>query len=196
MKKKEKLVRLVMFALFMALIVIFTFTPYLGYITLGASISITTLHIVVILGAAILKKPYYGAALGFIWGMLCLIKAFMEPIIANVPFQNPLVSVLPRVVVGLVASLLIGVLLNTKLPTAVSVGIGSLVATLTNTVLVISALTVFNGFDTLLAGIKTSLTTIITVLIGVNGIIETVAAVILVPAIYIATEKFFKKQTK
>ncbi len=195
MKNKQKLVRLVTFALFTALIVVLTFTPNLGYITFGGTISITTLHIVVILGAAILG-PTYGAGIGFVWGMLCLIKAFMEPIAVNIPFQNPLISVVPRIIVGLVAGLIIKALLKTKLPKVISIGIGTVVGTLTNTVLVITALNIFNGFETLTAGVTTTLETIITILISVNGIIELVAAVILVPAIYMATEKIFSKQLK
>ena len=53
MKKKQKLTYLVMCALFAALIVVMTFTPYLGYITVGV-IEITTLHIVVIFASTVL----------------------------------------------------------------------------------------------------------------------------------------------
>ena len=53
MKKKQKLTRLVLCALFAALIVVLTFTP-LGYIIIGPGIAITTIHLVTILGASIL----------------------------------------------------------------------------------------------------------------------------------------------
>ena len=193
MKKQKKLVRLVLCAIFSALIVVMTFTPNLGYITIGATISITTIHIVAILGAAILG-PSYGAGIGLVWGVLCLIKAFLEPILVNIPFQNPLISVVPRILVGLVTGLVVTALLKTKLPKAVSVGIGAFAGTLTNTILVITALNVFNGFETITAGVTQTLETIITILISVNGIIELVAAVILVPTIYMATEKFLKNK--
>ncbi len=191
MKKKKKLVRLVLFALFSALVVIMTFTPNFGYITIGNTISITTIHIVVILGSAMLG-PAYGAGLGGVWGMLCLIKAFMEPILVNIPFQNPIISVLPRVIVGLVVGLIVYGLSKTKIPKPIYVGLGAIVGTLTNTALVITALNVFNGFETITAGVTQTLETIITILISVNGIIELVAAVILVPSIYMATHKIIK----
>ena len=70
MKQKKKLTRLVMCALFSALIVVMTFTPYLGYITVGV-IEITTLHAVVIFGAAVLG-PAMGAVLGGVWGLTCI----------------------------------------------------------------------------------------------------------------------------
>lgn len=191
MKKKKKLVRLVLFALFSALVVIMTFTPNFGYITIGNTISITTIHIVVILGSAMLG-PGYGAALGGVWGLLCLIKAFLEPILVNIPFQNPIISVLPRILVGLVVGLIVYGLSKTKVPKPIYVAIATIVGTLTNTVLVITALNVFNGFETITAGVTQTLETIITILISVNGIIELVAAVILVPSIYMATHKIIK----
>jgi uncharacterized membrane protein len=190
MKKKKKLVRLVLLALFAALIVVLTFTP-LGYIIIGPGIAITTIHLVTILGASIFG-PKEGAFLGAFWGVLCVIKAFQEPIPANIPFQNPMISVVPRIFVGLVTGIVVMLLLKTKIKKPLAIAIGALAGTLTNTVLVITALNVFNGFETLTLGVTTTLNTIITTLIGVNGIIEVVAAVILVPTIYMATNKYIK----
>ena len=196
MKKKQKLVRLVMCALFSALIVVMTFAPNLGYITIIPNlISITTLHIVVILGAAILG-PSYGAFLGTVWGTLCLIKAFMEPILINLPFQNPLVSVLPRILVGLVAGLIVKALLKTKLPRAISIGIASAAGTLTNTGLVVLTLWLTDGLGVYLNGSAATLKNIYTALIGLNGIAELIVAILLIPAVYMATEKIFAKQLK
>ncbi len=193
MKKKKKLVRLVLFALFSALIVVMTFTPNFGYITIGNTISITTIHIVVILGAAILG-PVYGAGLGGVWGVLCLIKAFMEPILVNVPFQNPLTSVLPRLLVGLFVGAIVYGLAKTKVPKAVSVTASTVVGTLTNTALVLTALKLFGGFELLFGDSAKLLTTIFASIVAVNGIIELVAALILVPTIYMATHKIIKNK--
>ncbi len=190
MKKKEKLIRLVVTALFSALIVVMTFTP-LGYIPVGVGISITTIHLATILGAALLGIKE-GVFLGAFWGVTCLIKAYLEPIPVNVPFQNPLVSVVPRIFVGLVTAIVVGALLKTKLPKPVTLIIGSVSGTLTNTVLVITALNIFGGFETLALGVSNTLNTIISTLIGVNGIIELAVAVILVPSLYIAIEKSLK----
>ncbi len=190
MKKKEKLIRLVVTALFSALIVVMTFTP-LGYIPIGVGISITTIHLATILGAALLGVKE-GVFLGAFWGITCVIKAFLEPILANIPFQNPMISVVPRIFVGLVTALVVGALFKTKLPKAVTLAIGAVAGTLTNTILVITALNVFGGFETLALGISTTLSTIVSTLIGVNGIIEIAVAVILVPSLYIAIEKSLK----
>ncbi len=190
MKQKKKLNRLVICAFFVALIVVMTFTP-LGYIPVGPSYAITTIHIATILGACILGTKY-GAFLGFAWGGFCIMKAFQEPIPANIPFQNPMISLVPRVIVGIVAGLVFYALSKTKLKKPISLAISAVAATLTNTVLVLTALTLFNGFESITAGVETALDTIFTVLISVNGVIEIVAAVILVPSLYMATEKMLK----
>jgi uncharacterized membrane protein len=187
MKEKKKLVRLVMCALFGALTVVMTFTPYLGYITVGI-IEITTLHIVVILGSTILG-PKYGSVLGGVWGLTCIIRAFQFGII---PFQNPLVSLLPRVIVGLVAGLVFMGLSKTKCKKPVALALSAFAGTLTNTVLVLSSLRLFGGFETLFGEAAKTLDVIIGTLISTNGLIELISAVIVVPAIYLATEKHFK----
>ena len=85
-------------AVLSALIIVMTVVPYTGYIYYGL-IEITTLHIVVAIGAVMLGWKY-GAWLGFVWGATCVIRAFTNPLWA--PFTNPLVSLVPRVIVGIV----------------------------------------------------------------------------------------------
>ena len=187
MKKKKQLVRLVICALFAALTVVMTFTPYLGYITVGV-IEITTLHIVIIFGAAVLG-PKYGAILGGVWGLTCVARAFQFGII---PFQNPMVSLVPRIFVGLVAGLVFWGLSKTKCKKPVALGITAFAGTLTNTVLVLSSLQLFGGFETLFGEAAKTLDVIIGTLISTNGLIEMISAIIIVPSLYMATQKYFK----
>ncbi len=187
MKKKKKLVRLVICALFAALTVVMTFTPYLGYITVGI-IEITTLHIVIIFGAAVLG-PVYGGILGGVWGITCVARAFQFGII---PFQNPMVSLVPRIIVGVVAGLVFTGLSKTKCKKPVALGITALIGTLTNTVLVLSSLQIFGGFEVLFGEAAKTLDVIIGTLISTNGLIEMISAIIIVPSLYMATQKYFK----
>ena len=217
MKKKQNLVRLVLFALFSALIVAMTFTPYMGYITVGI-IEITTLHIVVIIGATILGAKY-GAFLGGIWGITCIVRAVQ---MGFIPFVNPVVSLLPRILVGLVAALVFIGLSKTKLSKIVSLVLAALAGTVTNTTCVLSALKLcddvkivygdihlvlgktdllikagelsFNGFEALFGNGAKTIEVIVGTIIGTNGIIELVAALILVPSIYMATHKIIKNK--
>lgn len=166
-------------AVLSALIIVMTVVPYTGYIYYGL-IEITTLHIVVAIGAVMLGWKY-GAWLGFVWGATCVIRAFTNPLWA--PFTNPLISLVPRVIVGMVAGLVAETLRKSKCKHFVIGSVSAAAATLTNTVLVLTALKLFS------AVINGSLIeTIYLTLIGVNGIIELVAAMIIVPTVLAALQ--------
>ena len=64
---------LVLTSVFIALIIVMTVIPYTGYINYGA-VEITTLHLVVILGAVCLGWKA-GTLLGFVWGFTCVLRA-------------------------------------------------------------------------------------------------------------------------
>ncbi len=188
----EKIRRLALAGMFTAIIIVMTVVPYTGYISYSPlSLSITTLHIPVILGAVFLGWKY-GAVLGGVWGLTCVIKAFLEPTPANVPFQNPLVSFLPRVIVGIVAALVF-VLCSKVMKKFFAAAVATIAATLTNTVLVISMLFFFNYFDNFADTVSAIFTTIIQVIVAVNGIIELASAAVLVPVLYLALSKAYKR---
>ena len=98
-KRKMDTKSMVRAGILCALIIVMTIVPYTGYISYGL-VEITTLHIVVAVGAVILGWQY-GAVLGFVWGITCILRALTNPLWA--PFVNPMVSLVPRVLVGMVA---------------------------------------------------------------------------------------------
>lgn len=71
----QKTVRMVQLALLIALLAVLTFTP-LGYLVVPP-VSITFLHIPVIIGA-ILLGPKSGALLGFAFGITAMVR-FLLP---------------------------------------------------------------------------------------------------------------------
>ena len=184
---------LVLTAVFAALIIVMTVTPFLGYISYG-SIEITTLHIVTILGAVCLG-PKKGTVIGAVWGLTCIARAYFAfPVYLDFGFGNFFVSVLPRILVGTFAGLCFFALSKTKLPKAVSAIVSAVVGTLTNTVLVLSAMNLWAKFnDKDYSDVFTVIGNIFKTLIGINGVIELVAAVILVPVIYSAIAKSLPK---
>ena len=100
-KRKTDTRSLVRAGILSALIIVMTIVPYTGYINYGL-VEITTLHIVVAVGAVMLGWQY-GAVLGFVWGITCVLRALTNPLWA--PFVNPMVSLVPRIVVGIVGGL-------------------------------------------------------------------------------------------
>ncbi len=177
-KRKTDTRSLVRAGILSALIIVMTVVPYTGYINYGL-VEITTLHIVVAVGAVMLGWQY-GAVLGLVWGVTCVLRALTNPLWA--PFVNPLVSLVPRVIVGIVAGLTAQGLRKLRLRSGLVAALAAAAATLTNTVLVLSALKLFSA---VLTGMPL-LGTIYGTLVGVNGSIELVAAVLLVPAIVAA----------
>lgn len=185
-----KLMQLIIVAFFSAIVVVFTVIPNLGYITTGP-IEITTIHIIVIIGAVFLG-PKYGAFIGSVWGITCIARAFILGGGSEIfkPFLNPMVSFVPRLLVGLVAGLVFSALKKTKIPVILSAGITGAVGTLTNTVLVLSALYIFGGMIDSYSDFFTLFKTIISTIIALNGSIELIAAILIVPAVYKPLSKF------
>jgi uncharacterized membrane protein len=75
-------------------------TP-IGFIPIGPTRA-TIMHIPVIIGA-ILEGPMVGAMVGLIFGLFSILQAIMNPTVISFVFLNPLVSVLPRVLIGITA---------------------------------------------------------------------------------------------
>ena len=97
---KEKTRKLVISAMLGAITLVRGLTP-LGFIRLGV-MNATTMHIPVII-AAILEGPIVGAAVGLIFGVSSMVKAFTMPLPTSFVFWNPLIAVLPRVLIGVVS---------------------------------------------------------------------------------------------
>ncbi len=88
-----------------AIMLVMIFVPFLGFIPLGA-LSLTLIHIPVLIGVFLLPSRY-AIFLGFMFGAGSWIRAIILPQTPIDPaFQNPLVSVLPRVLFVIGAILL------------------------------------------------------------------------------------------
>ena len=110
----------------------------LGFIPWFSGASLTIMHVPVIIGA-ILEGPVVGMVIGMIFGLFSLIQAAVSPTgPVDVFFTNPLISVLPRIVIGLTTWLVFRAFRGKWMPAAVTTA--SIVGSLTNTVLVLSAL--------------------------------------------------------
>lgn len=90
--------KMVIAAMLGAITVVLGMTP-LGFIPLGI-LNATTLHIPVIVGA-IAEGPIVGALVGLIFGMSSFVRAFTNPTPISPILYNPLISVLPRILIGI-----------------------------------------------------------------------------------------------
>ena len=164
--------RLTTIALLGAIAAVLSLTPF-GYIQMGL-IRITFMHVPVII-AAVIEGPLAGAIVGFIFGISSLVSNLSGPL-APV-FLNPMVSIVPRILIGLVAAY---VYKATK-----SAALSAAAGTVTNTVGVLSMIYFVAAQQfTQIKGI--TMGNLGKVLLGTaasNGIMEAVVAVILVSAI-------------
>ena len=132
---------------FSALIIVLSLTN-LGFISFSPVVSITILQIPVIL-CATMAGLSAGLFAGFVMGMMSLIKAAMSPSgILDPFFVNPMCSVLPRMLLGLVAWGLWRMLnLIPRMPKTLSAAVTGFVATFAHTLMVYGCIFIFDGAD-------------------------------------------------
>ena len=159
----------------------------LGFIPWFSGASITIMHVPVIV-AAILEGPIVGAIVGLLFGVFSLLQAAIAPTgPVDVAFTNPLISVLPRLLVG-PAAWIVWRLIEGKadsgrpfgLRSSAAVLVGAVAGSATNTGLVLSGLGLFNFFPWPLIG---------TVAVA-NGIPEAAVAALVTFAIVGAWKRF------
>ena len=152
-----------------ALIIVMGLT-HIGFIPWFSGASITIMQIPVILAALIAGKNS-GLGTGFIFGVFSLIQAAIAPIGPLDPFfVNPLISILPRCLMGLCAFWSFAFFNKIpKFPKIANYAISGLFASLVNTCLVLFMLVVFKAIDFKM---------FIAVLIA-NGLLEAAASAII-----------------
>ncbi|MFD1432307.1 ECF transporter S component [Lacticaseibacillus yichunensis] len=188
MSDRQHTFKIVIRALFIAIIALQATVPMFGFIPLGF-MSLTIIHITVIV-AAIMLGPWDGIFVGLVWGVMTIVRAYTAPTtpLDTLVFTNPLVSVVPRVLVGLVAALVFwGVY---KLVHRVSVAsiVAAFFATLTNTIGVLFFMGILYT-DQVASAYKVPSSGLLKVLGGLvvtNGIPEVIGAVIITPLIVAA----------
>lgn len=104
-KKQNQLFNMVLFTIFSAIILLMSLVPNIGYIMVGP-IAITIVHIPVLIGIMVLPIVY-SIGLGLVFGLGSLLASYLYASqLGNLAFQNPLISVLPRVLFALFAFLI------------------------------------------------------------------------------------------
>lgn len=195
MNKNKDLFQITIISMMAALLIVQTFVPIFGYIPLGP-IDITIVHITVILTAVLFGKKI-GLIIGTFWGALSMFRAFIQPTPFNIVFLNPLISILPRLLVGLISAIIFKQIksrFSERVSYAITGGIGSL----TNTVFVLSGIYFFasEAYARALGISENALLGALGTVVLTNGIIEMIASVILLPLFAIPLEKVLKRKNK
>ena len=132
--------------------------------------------------------------MGASWGVLRMIKAAIIPDIMSIVFLNPLVSVVPRMLVGLIAGLLASYL-DGKVKDKTKFVITGIVGSLVNTITVLGAIYLFSA-DAYAAALNIPVSALIATFIatiGSNGILEAVTSAIITPILALPLSKSLKR---
>lgn len=201
MKRTKDTYYMVSLALMAAIVILLANTP-LGMIQLPI-IKATTVHIPVIIGAALLG-PAAGAFLGAVFGICSLISNTQAPTLLSFAFSPFLsttgfagvvkalwISIGCRVMIGVVSGWLYRFLKNRNVPAAVSLPITGFIGSMTNTVFVMGS--IYLLFARQYAEVKNvGMEAVFGLVMGTvtaSGIPEAIAAAVLVTAITAALLK-------
>lgn len=205
MKMKNSTNRLVLTALFIAIILILNFTP-IGYIQLPI-IKATIIHVPVIIGS-ILLGPQIGAGLGAVFGLTSLYNNTFAPTVLSFAFSpviplpgtgsgswfSLVVTFLPRILVGIVpyyAYKLINRLLKDKY-SGLSLTLSGIIGSMTNTILVMHLIYFLfrDAYGKANHLAVNAVYQVILTIIFANGIPEAILAAVLTAAVCRALRKY------
>ena len=188
----KKTFRIAISAIFVAIILVQTFVPYIGYIRILPGLpSITTIPLTVAL-AGCLMGAGFGASIGLFWGLLSLFVAYTQPgdIVSMLLFRNIFIALVPRTAKD-----------ESRLQKTVVYTIAGLCTSLANTLLVIgiTSLWFMNNPATLLQSLgqtqnSAPLIAILLSVLGVNGVVEAIFTAVLTPAIAMPLKQVMKRK--
>ena len=187
-KKKTDVRRMAIIGLLSAISIMLSMTP-LGFIPIGPT-NATIMHIPVIIGA-IIEGPVVGITVGFIFGATSLLKALTMPTITSFAFVNPLVSVLPRMLIGIVAYYVYKLTIKFTKNVFVSGWITGVMGSLVNTAVVLGMVYILYGarYAEALGESASAAKTLILTLVATNGIPEAIVGGFVVSAVCVVFNK-------
>ncbi|RRD93037.1 ECF transporter S component [Clostridiales bacterium COT073_COT-073] len=195
LKVNQKTRNLVILGVLLAIGIILDITP-LGAIPMPGGVSATITMVPVIIGGIILG-PLPGLYLGIGMGVVSLLHALMRPVTPLDPlFVNPLLSVLPRAMIGVVSGNVYRISKKLLKNSSLSLVAGGIAGSLTNTVLVL--LMMYLLFAPKIQEIleltdSKALRIMIYGIVSTNGLMEAVVAAVITCGIGLALQKGLPK---
>ena len=196
----EKTRKLVLYALFIAIIILMAFTP-LGYLkTLGLEITFITIPVVI---GAVALGPLGGAVLGAVFGITSFIQCFgLSPfgaaLLAVSPVGCLVTCIVPRTLMGWLTGLVFRGMDKIKPKSFLSFGVTSLFGPVCNTVLFMTSLMLFFGNAELIADMRAGapLFAFLAAFVGINGLVEALVCFVVCTAVCKALSRYLFRQKK
>lgn len=176
-----------------AISIMMSMIPGIGYIPIGPT-NATIMHIPVIIGS-IIEGPIVGATVGFIFGLTSLIKALTQPTITSFAFINPLVSILPRVLIGILAYYIYEFTMKLTKKASISGLLAGGLGSIINTAGVLGMIYILYGarFAEVSGSSASTAGTFIFTLAATNGIPEAIIGALVVSPVIMALKKVIKR---
>ncbi len=209
-RQSERIRQLVIAAMLSAIVAVLTFTP-IGMIPLPPPLpSATTVHIPVLV-AALVEGPMVGLIVGAVFGICSFIRAWETGMVGlTLFFRNPLISVLPRLVVPLIAFgawfIWRRLIKQNVITDKIGVALSAVIGTVANTVLCLGLIALIYGGDLTVmlnemisagnadAAYLDNAGQWLVAVVGVpNGIGECIVAAIIVPMIKTAVDAVIRR---
>jgi len=209
-RQSERIRQMVIAAMLSAIVAVLTFTP-IGMIPLPPPLpSATTVHIPVLV-AALVEGPVVGLIVGAVFGICSFIRAWQLGMVGlTLFFRNPVISILPRLVVPMIA---LGawfcwrkLVKQNAVTDKIGVALASVIGTVTNTVLCLGLIALIYGGDLTVmlnemisagsadAAYLNNAGAWLVAVVGVpNGIGECIVAAIIVPMIKTAVDAVIRR---
>ncbi|MBW6408643.1 ECF transporter S component [Clostridium weizhouense] len=104
----------------------------LGFIPIPP-VKATIMHLPVIIGA-IIEGPIVGVLVGSVFGLFSMYQAFTTPLPTSFIFWNPIIALLPRILIGVVSYYVYVFCKKYFKKQSLSIGVSAVLGTLTNTI--------------------------------------------------------------
>lgn len=186
MNTRIKTQTMVYYGMIIAIIILMSVVPFLGFIQIPP-IAITLVHIPVIIGAMLFGWRA-GTLFGLVFGLSSLFVAMTRGGAADLLFINPLISVVPRIIFGALVYPIYKFFEKIQASEGLAIGITAFVASFVHSVLVLAMIfAVLNvqakggAFDSVI--FQQILAALLTVNVTLEAVVSTVVALPLVKAI-------------
>jgi uncharacterized membrane protein len=186
--KKLNVRKMTIIGVLSAISIMLSMTP-LGFIPIGPT-NATIMHIPVIIGA-IIEGPVVGMTIGLIFGVTSLLRAITMPTITSFVLINPIVSILPRVLIGLIAYYVYNLAMKLTKNVLVSGWITGMVGSLINTIGVLGMVYILYAerYAQALGESASNAKTLIFTIAATNGIPEAIIGGFVVSAVAVILNK-------
>ena len=195
-KKRSNIYKMVLIAMFIALMLVMNFTP-IGYITVTGAFSITLMTIPVALGAACTGITG-GTILGFVFGLTSFATCFGSSHFgAALLAINPAFTFITCVVARVLAGYLAGIVFKVVKKLKYNYEIACLAGPLLNTLFFMGCLVLFFYNTEFIQNLAVTLGTanpfaFVVAFVGLQGIVEAVACFVIATVISRNVHKFVK----